>query len=398
MTEKTNLSFWCGTTSSSLQAEGVAPAADWSRWERSGRVPLSGDGNGIATNYKDDFALLASLGLSHIRIGLEWARLEPKPGKIDSAAFDLYQDILTSARRSGLLTLATLHHGTLPGWFSEDTAGYLDSTHRERTWVSHVERCAERYDELVDIWVPIEDPIGWAIRGFLLGSRPPGNRDAKLAAKAAEGAILANHAACSVLRGGNTPIMATFGVPTIFNHGPDSEKQRKRWHKLLFNTWISALRDGELLVPGLPPRELSNLTGAFDLIGLGHDHPIAIDHKDQLHPYPNKDRRTDTGFTPIVKELGEVISFVAAELPSHQIVVSSHGVSTADDEWREEIVNEALDLISDVSNQRIPVIGYLHDTGIDGYEGPLGFSTQRGVISRQRELKGSALSLKRRLN
>ena len=73
---------------SSLQAEGVAPAADWSRWERDGRVPRSGDGNGLATNHHDDFAILASIGLTHVRLTIEWARLEPEPGRIDRDAFD----------------------------------------------------------------------------------------------------------------------------------------------------------------------------------------------------------------------------------------------------------------------------------------------------------------------
>ena len=133
-----------------------------------------------------------------------------------------------SARRAGLSTVATLHHGTLPGWFSEDTRGYLDAKEREYTWASHVERCAERYDGLVDVWVPIDDPVGWAIRGFLLGSRPPGIRDPEQAAKAVEGALLANHAAWSVLRSGTTPVMAVFGVPTVFAHGPDSETQARQ--------------------------------------------------------------------------------------------------------------------------------------------------------------------------
>ena len=50
--------FWWGTAASSNQCEGAAPASDWARWERTGRAPPSGDGNGFAHRYEEDFALL----------------------------------------------------------------------------------------------------------------------------------------------------------------------------------------------------------------------------------------------------------------------------------------------------------------------------------------------------
>ncbi len=389
--------LWWGVTSSSLQTEGVAPAADWSRWELDRRVPPSGDGNGLATNHADDFELLAGLGISHVRVTLEWARLEPEPGRVDGDAFDRYDDILTSARRAGLEVIATLHHGTLPGWFSEDTIGFRDEKRRGYEWVRHIDRCAERYDHLVAVWVPIDDPVGWATRGHLLGTRPPGRRDPELAMEAAEGALLANHRAWEVLRTGSTRVMAVFGTPTIFGHGPENEPQRRRWHELLFGSWISALRDGELVVPGRPARELPELEGAFDLIGLAHDHPIAVDRHGALHPYPAEGRRTDTGFTPITNELGELLSQVSSELPTRDLVIAGHGVATRDDEWRERILSETHALLIDAVAQGTRLVGYLHDTGIDGYEGPLGFTTARGLIDRDRNLKDSAVWLQSRL-
>ena len=43
------------------------------------------------------------------------------------------------------------------------------------------------------------------------------------------------------------------------------------------------------------------------------------------------------------------------------------------------------------------VVGYLHHTGIDGYEGPLGFGTRRGLIGRDRTPTPSAEWLRERL-
>ena len=76
--------FIWGTASSSLQCEGAAPTSDWSRWERDGRAPPSGDGNGFADRAEEDLQLLGQLGLGAHRIVLEWARLEPHDGHRDS--------------------------------------------------------------------------------------------------------------------------------------------------------------------------------------------------------------------------------------------------------------------------------------------------------------------------
>ena len=87
-------SFWWGTGASSTQAEGAAPASDWLAWERAGKAPPSGDGNGFGTRYAEDFALLAAHGLNHHRLSIDWARIEPEPGRRDTAAVEHYTEVL----------------------------------------------------------------------------------------------------------------------------------------------------------------------------------------------------------------------------------------------------------------------------------------------------------------
>ena len=103
-----------GTGASSTQCEGAAPASDWLAWENAGRAPRSGDGNGFAHRYAEDFALLASLGLTHHRISIEWARIEPEPGVHDQAAVEHYLAVLSAARAAGVEPWVCLHHFTAP--------------------------------------------------------------------------------------------------------------------------------------------------------------------------------------------------------------------------------------------------------------------------------------------
>ena len=53
--------FLKGVTASAVSAEGVAPAADWSTWERDGRASRSSDGAGLLTDFRDDLQQFLSL-------------------------------------------------------------------------------------------------------------------------------------------------------------------------------------------------------------------------------------------------------------------------------------------------------------------------------------------------
>ena len=57
--------------------------------------------------------------LTHHRLSIEWARIEPAEGRRDLAAVEHYRAILEAARDAGVSPWVCLHHFTLPGWFTE---------------------------------------------------------------------------------------------------------------------------------------------------------------------------------------------------------------------------------------------------------------------------------------
>src|SRR6266850_3336676 len=126
--------FLWGTGASSTQCEGAAPASDWWAWERAGRAPISGDGNGFSTRFADDFRLLAELGLRQHRLSIEWARIEPEPGRRDARAIAHYRAVLTRAVEAGVEPWICLHHFTLPRWFADD-GGFLLERNRTEAWM-----------------------------------------------------------------------------------------------------------------------------------------------------------------------------------------------------------------------------------------------------------------------
>ena len=388
--------FRWGVTTSSVGAEGVAPTADWSEWEQDGRAPHSGDGNGLHAEFRDDVAQFAALGCTDWRLTIEWARVEPEQGRIDNDALDRYRDILAAAREAGLRNWLTLQHTSLPGWYLDDEGGHRDATARERFWLRHVDRVAEQLEEFADGFVPIDDPIGWAVRGYGIGSRPPGSLDPRTMRESVEGAVLATHDAVRLLASGDQPVMTAWRADPVHAIADDDGRvsigartAARTWDDLLWGIWLRAHANGMLEVDGRAAIEVPEFVGNVDYVGLVHDHPIGVMPDGALAPWPPDGRTDASGFVPEPDELAEAIHRAHDVLGDHQLVVAGHGIPTDDDAWQDHQVAKCLDHVREAADD-IGLAGYFHDSGVDGYEWKTGFNAGRGLLRRDRSRKPSA--------
>jgi beta-glucosidase len=200
---------WWGTGAAATQCEGAAPRSDWAGWEAEGRVPPSGDGNGFRTRYADDFALLAEQGITHHRLTVEWARLEPDDGRWDEDEVAHLGRVLVAGRDAGVAVWACLLHGSAPGWFTDDRRGWLDDKAATLTWPRHVDRVAEALGDLVAGWLPIHEPDLQARLGYGEGAFPPGRRREADESDALAALRTAEAEAARLLRTGGAPVAVT---------------------------------------------------------------------------------------------------------------------------------------------------------------------------------------------
>lgn len=392
--------FMWGSAASSTQTEGAAPASDWWAWERAGRVPPSGDGNGFATRYATDFALLADLGLRHHRISLEWARLEPRPGDHDAAAVEHYRQVLTAARDAGIEPWVCLHHFTLPGWFSMDEGGFLDDRARGYFWPRHVDWVAETFGDLVAGWKPINEPVAYAFGGWMVGEIPPGRSDLGAFLDALEGTLLAQHEAWRLLRSGDQPtctIMNLSPVRAVWDEEPEREAALANaalFDQIIWSSWLRALRDGVLALPGRPERLVEDMAGSFDLIGFSYYQGFGVRADLSTVPHPAGARTGPLGYAPWADGLREVLERLAEELPDRPLVIAECGLGTPtdadDDEWRASYLDECLRITTAAIRDGIDVRGFFHWTAIDNYEWTHGHEVAFGLLDRDRTPKGSA--------
>src|SRR5690606_23688912 len=188
----------------------------------------------------------------------------------------------------------TLLDVTLPGWFADDEGGLVDDRARGYYWPRHVDRVGELLGDLVAGWIPIEDPLGLARDGWLTGTRPPGRRAPDQFSDALRAVHLANLDAERLLRSGDAPVATSFALAPAFaavrSREPDeraaAEREARRLDRLAFDPWVELLRDGRLALPGRAPEELPAAAGAFDLVGVSYDHPVAVYADGTTGPYP----------------------------------------------------------------------------------------------------------------
>ena len=383
--------FWWGTGASSTQCEGSAPMSDWRRGEDRGSLPPSGDGNGFATRFADDFKILAGLGLTHHRLSIEWARIEPLEGQRDAAAIEHYRAVLRAARDAGISPWVCLHHFTLPVWFTKIGAGgFRDDRARSTYWARHVAFCAATFGDLVFGWKPINEPFAYAA-AYLLGEYPP-RRDPKKMLDAYRGVLLAQRDAWRELRGAGKPVATIHNLSPLFPADASVAAQHNTAavDELMWQVWVRADREGVLALPGRPPEVVPDLRECGDLIGFSYYCAHAVTRDLTFAPYPSDARVGPLGYTPWREGLALVIRRLADELPGRPIGVCEHGVGTDDDGWRREILASSLGHVAAAIGDGIDVRGFFHWTAVDNYEWQHGFSVSFGILDRDRTPRGSA--------
>lgn len=217
-------------------------------------------GNGFHSQFADDLAALAHVGVTDVRLGFDWSRLEPRPGGFDGSWVEWYSDVIAAASAHGIGIWAVLLERAVPAWF-DDEGGLRDPKSAGRHWPRFVEQIADVFGDRVRGWFPIDDPIGYAARIE--------SEDARRHGELVDTLVVAWRDAWRILHGG-PPIATSL---TIRHVRPDdstplaAERARREDH-LRFTTFLRGLRDGTVVIPGRADRELADLAGAVDIVGV----------------------------------------------------------------------------------------------------------------------------------
>ncbi|GAB2844673.1 family 1 glycosylhydrolase [Actinocorallia aurea] len=358
--------FLWGASTAPHQIEGNNLNTDW--WMREQLMPgmeRSGDAVDSYHRFAEDMRLLAEAGLNSYRFGIEWARIEPAPGRYSNAELAHYRRMIDTALELGLKPVVTLHHFTHPLWFAERGSWMADDA-------------VERFTDYVRKAAGILDGVEWVCtinEPNMLALMVGMERAAKAAMASGED-----------LKKWMSPTVEGAARPVLPNPDPEVGRRLIEAHHaargvLWENTdakvgWTVACqalvaRPGcEALLKELQDvRENLYLEAARedDFIGVQSYSSQDVD-ENGIVPHPQTPDTTLTGNAYRPDALGIAVRHawqVTGEVP---VLITENGIATDDDTRRVAYTSEALRHLFATIDEGIDVRGYLHWSALDNFE------------------------------
>jgi beta-glucosidase len=232
--------FSWGAATAAYQIEGATTAdgRGVSIWDTFSHLPgkvRRGDTGDIACDsyhrYREDVALLASLGLSDYRFSISWPRIQPSgTGAVNQKGVDYYRALLDELATHDISAAVTLYHWDLPQEL-QDAGGWAVRDIAQR-FADYALIVAEQLGDRVSRWITLNEPQVVASHGYRDGVHAPGLTDDGAAATATHHLLLAHGLATQALRSVHpaTPVGITLDMhPVRLPDGTQPEFVEKAW-------------------------------------------------------------------------------------------------------------------------------------------------------------------------
>ncbi|MFB2554415.1 glycoside hydrolase family 1 protein [Herbiconiux liangxiaofengii] len=353
--------FLWGAATAPHQVEGNNVSSDW--WAREQKMPgmqASGDANDSYHRYAEDMRLLADAGLNAYRFGIEWARIEPAPGRISRAELAHYRRMIDTALAFGLTPVVTLHHFSSPLWFAQE-GGWVGERSTEH-FAAYVE-AASSILEGVEWVCTINEPnmLAFMVRMMNLaregkvtewqsptveGSHQPQLPDPD--PEAGRRLIDAHHAARDILKRRTDAAVGWTVANESLVAAPGSEAKLREVQDARENAFLVAARGD-------------------DFIGVQSYTSQLVDENGIVAHTPSPENTmVGTAYRP--DAIGIAIRHAWDMTEGVPVVVTENGIATPDDARRIAYTTVALQNVAAALADGIDVRGYLHWSALDNYE------------------------------
>jgi len=397
MKQKFPEGFLWGAATSAHQVEGDNRLNDWWRFEHiAGKIAdgsISGPACRHYERFDSDFALAAADGHNAHRLSIEWSRIEPERGQIDTREVAHYHQVFASLRRHRLTPHVTLHHFTNPLWIAN--RGGWENRETIDCFCDFVRFCAREFGGEVDWWCTVNEPDVYGFRGYSEGTWPPAKRDDGAALAVIAHLLEAHGRAYRILHEEDRADADGDGKATVVGFAKSypifeparwwfpPDVLRARVERRVFNeAVIRAPLTGEiaLSIPGVRAvkRRVPELEKSLDYLGLNYYTRWKVR---MFAPDPHVAARgatlNDLGWEIHPRGLEDVLMRLrAAGVP---IVITENGVADAADRLRPRALVESLVHMGRAMEQGVSVLGYFHWSLMDNFEWADGYKGRFGL-------------------
>lgn len=391
--------FLWGAATAAHQVEGDNTNSDWWAFEHMRDTPCKEPSGTAIEHYKRyprDIAVLAGLGLNTYRFSVEWARIEPIQGQFDEDQLDHYRKMVELCCKSKLTPMVTLNHFTLPKWLA-DRGGWLNPG-VSRFFERYSKRVVEALGDRVDWYCTINEPgmvaLGGYGGGFPFPPRLKGTDNWKTATTRLIEAHKASRAAIKGLR--PSAMVGLTNAMTEWESNAGGAAVVKYIRGQVEDVYLEAATEDDFIGVQTYTRarvDLPRLAGIGASIGLAIPAvekvfvSIYNSRQRELNGRVGHDpttRNTQMGYEFRPQAVAATVRRAAKMLPGKPIVVTEHGVATADDRERVEFITEGLRSLHAVITDGIPLKGYIHWSAFDNFEWASGYSMTFGLVEVNR--------------
>lgn len=337
----------------------------------------SGDACDSYHRYAEDIKLVADLGFNCYRFSIEWARIEPEPGKFSQAQLDHYRRMLEACHAQGLKPMVTYHHFTSPRWFSAQ--GGFSQPGAADLFARYAEKATAHLGDLISYGLTFNEANIRRVVSLLLNSPEALDLINRMLAECARQSgsdqfwtlvfspndvseplmVEAHTKASAAMKAGpgDFPVGLSLSMQDV--QGVGEGNQAEGLIQMLYGPWLEVAR-------------------TCDFVGVQTYTRIRVGPEGRIPPDEGAER-TDTGFEFYPASLGGAIRF-AHDRIGRPIYVTENGVATTDDSRRIAFIDGALKALKECLDEGIDVRGYIHWSLLDNFEWFEGYTKKYGLV------------------
>lgn len=420
--------FIYGVATASFQIEGGAKNRLPCIWDTFCNTPnkvIDGSNGLIACDHynlwKEDIALIESLGVDAYRLSISWPRVITESGMLNPEGVNFYINILDELKSKNIKAFVTLYHWDLPQHL-EDKGGWLN---RETAYKfqDYVDLISQAFGDRVYSYATLNEPFCSSFLGYEIGVHAPGKIGEEFGRKSAHHLLLAHGLAMKVLAK-NSPnslngIVLNF-TPCYPASNSPADKIASDFADDYFNQWyIKPIFDAaypdilaqlpEAHHPEIQEGDMEIISHPIDFLGINF-YTRAIYRADseaqfvQLEP---PEPRTDIGWEIYPKAFSELLVSLNEIYTLPPIYITENGAATDDtlidgvvnDDVRVEYYHQHLNAVNDAIEQGVNIKGYFAWSLMDNFEWAEGYLKRFGIVyvdydSQVRTIKNSGHAYK----
>lgn len=374
--------FIFGVAASAYQIEGNNKNCDWYVWEKERNYERCGIACDFWNRFREDVGIISSLGINAHRVGIEWSRVEPEKNKMDYGALERYREILKAHKDRGIKVFLNLHHFTLPIWVYKSGSFFKEENLKEfEDYCSFIARELKNY---VDAYCTVNEPVAWALMGFLAGEFPPGVKSIRMYKKACRAILDAHARAYRAIKSEdpNKPVGIVHPYACIFpKHRFEPGDRILAWifHRNSNMVILNGIKNGKVF-----GKKIVGLEDSSDFIGMNYYTKALACGLKFWKPESGKkgERLSQMGWSVYPDGILKVIE--DASVLGKPIIITENGIATEDDGWRIEFIRSHLERVKQALG-KYDIRGYFYWSYIDNFEWSKGYGPKFGIVGCERD-------------